>query len=287
MSLLALSFLLAAAVCHASWNYIAKGLRSGNEATFGIVLCSALATLVPAAIVVAWTRPTLDAAAVGFMAVSACIHTGYFYLLFQGYNAGDLSLVYPLARGTGPLFAVIGAVVILGERPTPLAIAGAALIIAGVLTISAPRDLSRIVDARPSIIFALATGVTIATYTLWDKEGVARSSPVLYSLGTDIFRLIILAPVVLGTARTRGTLAATFRDTGRQVATIGLLTPLAYILVLAALNASEVSYVAPAREVSILFGTLLGLRLLAEPHPGQRLAGAAMIVGGVVALALG
>ncbi len=287
MSLLALSFLLAAAVCHASWNYIAKGLRSSSEVTFAIVLCSALATLVPAAIVVAWTRPSLGADAVGFMAVSACIHTGYFYLLFQGYRAGDLSLVYPLSRGTGPLFAVIGAVVILGERPTPLAIAGAALIITGVLVISAPRDMARIVDARPSIIFALATGVTIATYTLWDKEGVSRSSPVLYSLGTDVFRLLILAPAVLATARSRTALASTLRDDGRAVATIGMLTPLAYILVLAALNASQVSYVAPAREVSILFGTLLGLRLLAEPHPGQRLAGAAMIVAGVIALALG
>jgi drug/metabolite transporter (DMT)-like permease len=222
-----------------------------------------------------------------WVAVSGLIHIAYFALLAEGYRTGDLSLVYPLARGTGPALAVAGGIVLFGDRPSPLAIAGSALVIGGVIVMSWSPSRTASVEARRSIIFALATGATIATYTLWDSAGVSFVTPVIYSWGTDAARVAGLAPLTLGTAAGRATLVEALREERRAVLAVGILGTGAYILVLIALTIAPVSYVAPAREISILFGAVLGWRLLGESDPKRRLAGASAIVAGVFALALG
>ncbi len=200
---------------------------------------------------------------------------------------GDLSIVYPLARGTGPALSVVGAILIFGERPSPLALAGAALVVAGIVVMTwTPRHRAS-AELTRSIAFALATGVAIAAYTLWDNKGVTVVTPVLYSWCTEFFQLAIFAPIVLGSTARRADVALIFREQRLPTLVIAVLSPGAYILVLIALTLAPVSYVAPAREISILFAAILGLRLLNESDPARRLAGATAIVAGVAALAIG
>jgi drug/metabolite transporter (DMT)-like permease len=285
MSLLALALVLTAAVAHAGWNLLAKTAAGG--ATF-VWLCAAAGTAiyVPALAVAAVVAPgRVDAVAVGFMAGSGALHALYFVLLQRGYRDGELSLVYPLARGTGPVLSTGVAVALLGERPSGLALAGAAAIVAAVLALAGPlRALVRGEGAGAR--FALLTGAAIAGYTLWDKHAVGPLglSPVVYYWGTNLANALLLSPWVL---RRPAAVAAAWRAYRRQVLGVGLLSPLAYLLVLFALARAPVSYVAPAREVSILLGAALGAHVLREGDARRRLLSAAAIVGGITALALG
>ncbi|MEX2247673.1 MAG: DMT family transporter [Dehalococcoidia bacterium] len=282
----AVLLVLGAAVGHASWNFLAKGAQVGRGFTFAIVVASVVLMAPVAAVAAAVTGSTLDAGALGLMAASGAMHTGYFYLLNRGYREGELSLVYPLSRGTGPVFSVAGGILLFDERPSALAAAGIALVITGVLVTSIPRGMTA-TRVAPSVAFALATGVCIATYTLWDKHAMDTVTPVLYGYGIDVARLFILAPLVLSSAAARSEAATAWREHRLTVAGIAALTPAAYMMILGAFTMAPVSYVAPAREVSILIGAVMGLSLLGEGYPAQKLAGAAAIVAGVVALALG
>lgn len=286
MPISAILLVLAAAVCHATWNYAAKGARGGLGFAAVTAACAVVLYL-PLTIALAIVRSDeIVPKALLLVAVSGTLHTVYFYVLTAGYQRGDLSVVYPLSRGTGPVFTVIGAVLLLGERPEPIAIVGILLIVVGVLVISLPRDLE-LKHAAPSIGFALATGVSIAMYTLWDKNAVDTVTPVLYGLGIDLSRALILVPVVLASATVRQDAIDTWETHRRATLIIGALTPAAYLLVLVAFTQAPVSYVAPAREVSILFGAAMGLRLMGEAYPAQRIGGAGAIVAGLVAVSLG
>lgn len=287
MSPLALALVLTAACCHATWNLLAKGARDTVAFTWAFTAGSVVLYLPLAIAVMLWARPPLAAAAAGLVLVSALLQLAYFLLLGRGYRTGDLSLVYPLARGTGPLLATTAAVVVFGERPSRLALAGAGLVVGGVLVMATPRRLHLTPGAGRAAAYALATGACIAAYTLWDKRAVAVVPPVLLNYGVDLVRALALAPVALGTAGRRRAVLAEWRGQPGKVLGVAALAPLAYMLVLTALTMSPVSYVAPAREVSILLGAALGARLLREADARRRLAGAAAIGAGVVALALG
>jgi len=280
MSLGVLSLVLAAAFAHAGWNFLAKGAEGG--AAF-VWLCAAIGTLlyVPVLALALVADPgELGWTALGLMAGSGALHALYFVLLQRGYAAGDLSLVYPLARGTGPLLSGAAAILFLGERPSALAVAGALIIVAAVFSLVGRGG------SREAIGFALLTGTTIATYTLWDKHAVGTSelAPVVYYWGTNLTVALILAPWVL---HRRGDLARVWAASRRNAAGVALLSPLAYVLVLYALARAPVTYVAPARETSILIGTLLGTTVLAEGDGRRRMIAAGAIVLGVTALALG
>ena len=274
MSVGVLALVLAAAFAHAGWNFLAKGAEGG--AAF-VWLCAALGTLLwaPAlAVALATGSGELGWTAIGLMAGSGALHALYFTLLQRGYAAGDLSLVYPLARGTGPLLSGAAAIAFLGERPSALALAGALIIVGAVFSLAGRHG------TREAVGFAVLTGVAIASYTLWDKHAVGPShlSPVVYYWGTNLTVVLILTPLVLR----RG-----MEFDVRRAAGVGLLSPLAYVLVLYALARAPVSVVAPARETSILIGTLLGTTVLAEGQRQRRLLCAGAIVVGVTALALG
>lgn len=287
MPIVAVALLLAAAVAHATWNYVAKGAQS--SASFMFVFCAFAAIVwMPLAVgVFLWTRPSLGLDALLFVAVSGALNALYFFLLSEGYRYGDLSLVYPLARGTGPALSVVGAILIFGERPSWLALAGSVLVVAGIIVMSWSPGRTTGAEVRRSIVFALATGACIAAYTLWDNKGVTIVTPILYSSGLDISRSLILAPFALLSRAGRAEVGVVLREQRVAVMAIGILSPGAYILVLVALTLAPVSYVAPAREISILFGAMLGLRLLKETDASRRLAGASAIVAGVFALAIG
>ena len=287
MPLAALLLLLAAACMHATWNFFAKGARNDLALNFLSAACASIAYVPVVLAVVIIERPSFGWEALGFLAVSSALQVAYFFMLGQGYRRGDLSLVYPLARGTGPIIAVIGGIILFDERPTWLALAGAALVVGGIVVMSWSSELRGANGIGVAVAFALATGAITATYTLWDKQGVERLVPLAYGYGLEVGRALLVAPLVLATPSGRASVRSALREQTRPILAIGLLSPAAYMMVLAALSLAPVSYVAPARELSILIGALLGLRLLGESHPVRRLTGAAAIVIGIVALALG
>jgi drug/metabolite transporter (DMT)-like permease len=285
MSLGVLSLVLAAAFAHAGWNFLAKGAEGGAAFVWLAALAGTLIYLPVVAIVHAGTADQFRLEAIGLMAGSGVLHSVYFVARQRGYATGDLSLVYPLARGTGPLLSGAAAIAFLGERPSALALAGALTIVAAVLSFVVRPGDSLAQGTGAAIGFALMTGVAIASYTLWDKHavGTADLSPVVYNWGSQLVVVLILTPNVLRGDRLRAVWSG---SRGRAVG-VGVLSPLAYVLVLYALARAPVSVVAPARETSILIGTLLGTTVLAEGDTRRRMLTAGAILLGVTALALG
>jgi drug/metabolite transporter (DMT)-like permease len=222
---------------------------------------------------------------IGFMAGSALIHVGYFLLLQRGYRIGDLSLVYPLARGTGPTFSTIAAILFFRESPSSIALAGILLVVGGVFLLTSGKD-SFGGSRKWAIIYGFLTGLLIAGYTLCDKYAVSTLliPPLLQDYCTNLGRVIILGPVAL----------KNWKDVRQELKVhrwesvgVAALAPLSYIMVLTAMITSPVSYVAPAREVSILIGAVLGSRFLSEGDARRRLPAATAIVVGVIFLAVG
>ncbi len=287
MTVVALALVLAAAAVHAGWNYVLKTAH-GGPAFMALVAMVAAALWAPIALG-QWLATGYAFQPLHLVPIlaSAAIHTAYFVLLDRGYRHGDLSVVYPLARATGPVISIVAAMLFLGERPGPSALVGAALVIAGayVLTGNPLRLLSR--DRPKGAGFALLTGGTIALYTLVDKLAVSHYliPPIVFDWTCLTARMFMLWPLAVGGAP--GSLRQSWRVDRRAIVLVAVLSPLAYILVLTAMVFTPVSYVAPAREVSILFAALLGTHFLKERDPVRRLLAAGAIVLGIVGLALG
>ncbi len=284
----ALAFVLAAAVLHASWNFLAKRSAGAGAPFVWLVDVASAAVWTPVAIItIAVGSPTFGTAGVALAAGSAVLHVGYFLFLQLGYRLGDLSTVYPLARGVGPLLATVGGVLLLGERPGPLALLGVVLVAGGVLVLarSGARTAARSGEAS-GVGAGVLTGLFIAGYTLWDAHAVADVdiSPLLYGWATAIGETALLSPVAV---RSRSAVVDTWRSFRREVLAVAVLAPLAYLLVLIALTRAPVSAVAPTRELSIVIGVVLGGRLLREADAVVRVLAAAAVVAGVVALAVG
>lgn len=287
MTVFALVLVLAAATFHATWNLLAK--RVGDGGAVFVWLFGSLAMLIYAplaVVVVLLERPHLGLEALVFMFGSGVLHLGYFVLLQRGYAVGDLSLVYPLARGTGPLLATAAAIVLLGERPGAVALLGIVLIAAGVFLLTTEPGSVRKTGLRGGVVYGLLTGAFIAAYTIWDKHAVSALliPPLLQSWATTMVTTGLLTPLAL---RRRGEVLAMWRAHKVEALGVAVLSPLSYILVLTALVFTPVSYVAPAREISILIGAAMGARLLAEGDVRRRLTAAGVMVLGIVALALG
>jgi drug/metabolite transporter (DMT)-like permease len=314
----ALALILVAAVAHASWNLFSKQAASVGAACFVWSLAAAASCVYApvVAITALLSHPHLAALNWIFLAGTGVLESGYFLFLQFGYRLGDLSLVYPIGRGTGALLAALAGILILGERPGPVALAGIGCIIAGIIVIGLPSrgpahaaqpgqahaaqpgqahaadaDQDRADQtARPpavkAIMFALCTGAFIASYTIWDKYAVStlHTPPMLQGYATFPIMLAVFSPLAL---RDRGRLRSLWRGYRRQIVGAAILAPLAYVLVLIALSFSPVSSIAPAREISILFGVLLGRRMLGEGGMARRLAAATAIVAGIVAVAFG
>jgi drug/metabolite transporter (DMT)-like permease len=279
----AFALIAAAALAHAAWNFFAKQARGGLPFVWLAGLCAASVYALPAAIQVVLSDKEVTSAGIAFMAGSGCLHSAYFTTLQRGYAEGELSVVYPLARGTGPALSVLAAVVILGERPGAIALVGAALVVVGVLSLAGGGHRH---SPRSSIVFALLTGVTIAAYTLWDAHAVEdlAQPAIVYYWGSEVTRAIVLAGPAL---RNREGLRTALAHDRRAILAVGLLSPLAYILVLVALTLAPVSVVAPGREASIVIASLLGTRLLGEGDPTRRASAAIAILGGIACLAAG
>ena len=289
MTALSLVLVLLSAVAHSSWNLLLK--RSGDPEIFAwCLLISATVLLAPLGVALLWFN-SVGFPGLWFVLATIGLHVFYFNLLSRGYAQGDLSLVYPVARGMGPLLVPVLAVIFLDETIKPLAVAGIAAIIGGIYTISWWGNFHQVF--RSPLLFlrsagmgyAVLTGLTIAAYSIVDKEGVGQIQPLLYMYFLSMGTAAMLAPYILvhkGVAAVR----EEWRANAVPITMAGLLTFAAYGLVLTAFSLSRVSYVAPAREVGIVIGVLMGVYLLKEPFGGGRLLGSSFIVGGLVLIAL-
>src|SRR5580658_1516020 len=283
MPLAALLAVLLAAFTHASWNLVAKTAARSRHFVWLYSMASLLIWTGPAIWVLGHThwhpgpQPWLA------LVATALLHLAYSLALQTGYRAGDLSLVYPIARGTGPLLSFAGAALLLGERPGWIPLIGA-LLVAGGIALIAELWRTRRQSPRAGILWGLLTGVCIAAYTLNDGWAVKylAISPILVDFTGNLFRAIVLArPALTNVTQTRQEL----REFGRAALVVGALGPLGYILVLWAMTVAPISHVAPARELATLVGTYFGSRLLKEPAGWSRVIGAASIVLGVICLA--
>jgi drug/metabolite transporter (DMT)-like permease len=278
---------LTAAFAHASWNFLAK--KAGNSTGFVWLFSTVSALLyIPVLfILILIQRPHLNGLQMLFILGTTCLHIAYFLLLQRGYAIGDLSLAYPLARGVAPLVSVLGAIVLLGERPSPIAVLGIVLLLGGVVSlVGNPFHLIKQGTAMHTVIgYALLTSLFIATYTVWDKYAVSALliSPLLLDGSSNIARAGLLTPTIVDKW---GGVKETWSRHRWEVVGVALLSPLAYILVLFAMSTSPVSYVAPLRECSVLIGTFMGTRFLAEKQMWRRLGAASVILAGIVLLAM-
>ncbi len=281
----ALLLVLAAALCHATWNLLVKRVNGGPELVWLFSMLSVILYLPVAIGVYLYEEPVFGPNEILFVIASAALHMAYFLLLQQGYRRGDLSLVYPTARATGPLLSAAFAVVFLGEHLTlPIVIGGIAIIIGVVFLTGGFNRAAK--NIRASLIFGLAAGTLIGTYTIWDAYTVRHLNvpPILLDYASSLLRATVLAPYAY--AR-RAQVLAYWREDKAAVAGIAVFNPLAYMLVLIALVFTPVVYVAPAREVSVLITVMLGTLLLGEGNFRSRFIWACLILVGMTVLALG
>lgn len=289
MSPLAFALVMAAAVTHAAWNVIAHGVsRAGMPflwwgAVGGTVVWIGLIPFTGGL----GTDDVLSfALGVG---VSAVLHVAYMAVLQRGYREGNLSTVYATARGTGPFLAVLVAVLVLGERPSQIALTGVAAIILGVVAIGLVDRGRSGASSRPrmdpGLVFGLLTGVAIAVYTIWDAHAVRtwNLSPVAFMVGTMLLEIPFYS---IGVRRRWGAVWALGRTQWKRIVAFSILSPLSYILVLTAIQIAPVALVAPLREVSVVLVSLFGVFALKESRPGWRIAASAVVVAGIVLLAL-
>ena len=282
-----------AGVIHASWNIAAK--KANGDARFAFQSGVFLMVLwAPLGIALGWqVVPQWGATEWGFVVLSGVLHVVYYVVLLRGYRKSDLTVVYPLARGSGPLLSSLFAILFLGESISPTGLAGIVGVVLGVFLVAggprlwhATHDAAQRERVRKGIRYGVLTGAFIASYTVVDSYAVKwlAMSPILLDYFGNFVRVLLLVPAAL---RDRATTAQLWRSQWKYALLVAAISPVSYVLVLYAVQQAPISHVAPAREVSMLFAALIGGHLLREGDRLLRLAGAGFIAAGVIALALG
>jgi drug/metabolite transporter (DMT)-like permease len=285
MTATAFALVIAAALIHASWNIVAK--KAGGGALFvtlGVfIVCVVYAPIM--AVYVYLHPPTLGRAELLLLVLSAVLHLGYSLVLQRGYQKHDLTVVYPVARGTGPLLSSVVAILFLGELVTLYSALGLACVVVGIFVLAGGHRMLRARNAEQlgGIMYGAATGVMIAAYTVVDGYGVKYLliAPLVLDYVGNLFRALFLAPLAW---RNRRALVVEWHTRGRYALYNGIVAPLAYVLVLYAMQTAPISMVAPLRELSMVFAAFLGAKLLGEGHRGERMIGAVLMACGVWAL---
>ena len=293
MSLTALGLIVLAGLIHAGWNIAVK--KVGADARFAffnaflmMLVWAPLGWWVGRDVVPGWGRVEWL-----LVVASGVLHVIYYVILLRGYRKSDLTVVYPMARGTGPLLSSLVAIVLLGEQISALGVAGIAGVVGGVFLIAGGPGLLRAAHdpvarkrVHKGMVYGVVTGVFIASYTVVDGYAVkvVLMSPILVDYMGNFVRVALLAPSVL---RDLPTARRLWHLQWRYALLVAVVSPVAYVLVLFAMQQAPLSHVAPAREVSMLFAALIGGQLLGEGDRLARLFGAMLIAAGVMALALG
>jgi uncharacterized membrane protein len=260
----AVALALGAAFLHAGWNVLLAGSRDTGAATAGLLIWGVALLAVPAAV-----TGGVSAEAVLFIAASAALELVYFVLLARAYAGGELSVVYPIARGSAPVVVLVFGAIALSEDVPLGAAAGVLAIAAGVMLVGWPGRPAR------DLLFGLAVGAVIASYTLVDSEAVEHADPIAY-LALVVAPCALVYPLV---TRTRPDLSA--RTALTAAATFG-----AFLMVLAAFRLAPAAPVAAVRETSVVIAALLAAVFLHEQVGPRRLGGALLVAAGVAAIVL-
>lgn len=269
---------LGAALLHAIWNTLLKG--SGDRLL-------ALAFIAGAGSLVSWIlvpfAPLPANAAFGWLALSVLFHVGYYTALVRGYDRGDLSLVYPVARGSGPLWVALVSAPLAQERLTPQESMGIAVLCSGIVLLALRTD--RAGSSRSALLYALMTGMFIGCYTLSDGLGVRASGhPIAYILWMNGLEGIPL--FVFAMLRRRGRVLTFLRQDRGRSSLGGVLAALAYGIVIWAYSRGTIAPIAALRETSVVIAAWLGTRHLGEPFGRSRLLAASIVALGVLLLSL-
>ncbi len=293
MPLTAVGLVLLSALIHAGWNIAAKKANGDARFTFFNAIIMAV-FWTPLCIWLGWDIvPTWGIIEWSLIALSGFVHWVYFYCLLTGYRRSDLTVVYPLARGSGPLLSSSVAVIVFGEQLSSLGVLGIAGVVVGVFLIAggpalfkAAHDPAKKERVIAGVLWGLLTGALIACYTVLDAYAVKviAISPILFDYWCNMLRLpYAIVPVLRDIPEAK----RLWRLQWKYAAVVAIFSPIAYVCVLYAVLIAPVSHVAPAREVSMLFAALIGGHLLGEGDRTLRVMGAALIGVGVIALALG
>ncbi len=279
----ALALVVAAALIHAVWNALAKRAQDQIAFLWSSVSVASV-VLLPAGLAML-PEGGLPAAAAPFVGATIVIHAVYFFALGRAYRHGDFSRVYPIARGLGVALVPILALAVFDERLSPLGTLGVALVVAGIAGLhlmSGPWSGAVPSASGAGTAWALATGLTIAAYSLVDKAGVNHLHPLPYLSLMGIGISALLTPVALANRRA---LAREWRRNWRTILVASTMNLTSYLLVLFAFRLSKIGYVVAAREISILFSAVIGTLWLGEGTLAPRLAGASIVLAGVVCVA--
>jgi drug/metabolite transporter (DMT)-like permease len=272
---------LAAAAMHAGWNAMLKMELDRLRSMLLLTLAMGgfgIATLA----VVEWPQ----AAATPYVIASAIIHSGYKLFLVKAYESGDLSQVYPLARGTAPLLTTATAFFLIGEVLSPLMLTGVGLVLSGIYVLGVHGGHRSATMGRGAVMFALGTSVFIAAYTIVDGLGVRLSqSAAGYTAAAFVGDTMLFSMVVLGW-RGRGVLAS-MRQHWHKGVLAGGLSFGSYFVALWAMTLAPIAAVAALRETSILFALMLGSFWLKESLTKARVIAAVLILAGAAALRYG
>lgn len=291
MSATALALVLTAAVLHAIWNIAAKRVAAvgGYVFVFWYAAASAVLGLPVAAVVLARSDTGVTWTLLGASALSGVFHIAYGLALQTGYREADLSVVYPVARGTGPLLTMAFAIAVLAERPGVVGVIGGLVVVAGVAVVASARAPGAVrrhtASAYKGLQWGALTGVAIASYTLWDDHSMSELAllPIPYFVLSTAWQSVLMLPGLRGKG---AELKRAPRAHWREIACVTVLSPTAYILVLQAMRTTPVALVAPARESSIVVGSLLAWKLFHEPAPARKLAGAVVVLAGIALIAV-
>lgn len=286
MSFHVLALVLAAAVLHAFWNLLSKKVK-GKAPFIWLMYIASTVLYLPVLLYSIQQGDIIYAQPVLWLSLSSAIlHIGYFLILQKGYRSSDLSVVYPLARGTGPLFSCIAAILFLQEPLKLRATIGLFLILSGVWIITGvsfrKENHAKVITG---VFWGTLTGLFIAMYTFNDAVAIKTYavSPLILTFVSNIFCTILLFPFVVSQ---KDEIKREIKQHKWIIIAIGLLSPAAYILVLEALKYAPLTVIAPAREMSILLGVFMGAKLLNEKDGRRRLIASILILGGIIALSL-
>lgn len=284
MSIGIFTLVMIAAVFHASWNVLARRV-SGNLAVFWLSLWVAVVVWLPVVSGLGVLRGPqalwhMVATGYPYMLATGALHAVYFFLLAQAYEHGEISVVYPVARGSGIGLTAVGAWAFLAEEITLLGAAGIALVSLGILSMGfvAVRSAQSLQGFRA----ALGVGATIVSYSLVDKLGVAVVNPILYIWSMFALTALMLIPTLR--RRHTGMIGQVWQTSWRSIVLIGIGSSGTYLIILFALTLGQVSYIVALRELAVVIGALFGVVFLREPLTRVKLIAIVVITAGLVCI---
>ncbi len=294
MTALATALVLVSALMHATWNMLAK--RSSHPLAFlWLVNLSSTVMFLPVFTWAIWEHG-LPASALPWVVATGILHILYISFLSQAYRYGALSIAYPISRGTGVALVPLIAIPLLGEEISLVGVLGISLVLIGILSLYAreirllfrPSSVGVMLQDRLAsnrgAVYALITGVTIASYSVVDKIGVSHAHPLVYGYLIFVSMTLGLSPYVMNNHQEDAW--REWRTNPWLVLIGGLFVQATYLIILAAMTIAPVSYIVPLREVSVLFGAILGMLFLKEVMTTTRIVAALIITGGVILISV-